>query len=153
MKTTVSILTLLLLFSCSSVNNGLTKERIVFKKDQIGYRITYSIFIPDLSNRQHNKLISFGGHGHGFEIIYADSSTIYYTNDHGMVTPNHKNYERIKLKGHSTFYENKDTVLIGQQPDGRYWKEIRNGEDYFGYLNVMKQDKDLFDKSLKTIEK
>jgi hypothetical protein len=153
MKTTFSILTLMLLIGCSFLNTELTKEKIVFKKDHIGHRMTYSIYIPDFTNRQHNKLLSFGGHGHGFEIIYSDSSTIYYTNDHGMETPNHKNYETINWKGYNIFEGEKDTILNGQQPDGRYWKEIRQGEEFFGYFNVVKQDKDLFDRSLKTLKK
>ena len=153
MKTTTSILTLLLLIGCSAAYNGLTKEKVVFKKEHIGYRATYSISIPDFSDRQYQKLLSFGGHGHGFEITYSDSSTIYYTNDHGMVTPNHKNYETINWTGYNFLEGKKDTVLNGRQSDRLYWKEIRKGEDYFGYLNVREQDKELFDKALKTLKK
>lgn len=153
MKTTITTLTLMLLFGCSSSCNGLTKEKIVFKKDLIGYRTTYSISIPELSDRQHRKLRSFGGHGHGFEIIFSDSSTIYYTNDHGMVTPNHRNYETVNWKGYKFLEGEKDTVLNGQQTNGKYWKEIRKGEDCFGYFDVKGQDKEIFEKSLNTFIK
>src|SRR5690554_1791054 len=40
---------------CSPFSNRLIQEKILLKKDQIGYRTTYSISIPHLSDRKHEE--------------------------------------------------------------------------------------------------
>ncbi|MBZ9730477.1 hypothetical protein LB467_12350 [Salegentibacter sp. JZCK2] len=142
----------LTIIGCVSLNNGLEKERIIFKPEDTGVRKTYTIQVPDLEENEKKVYQEFGGHGHGFKIVYADSSIIYYTNDDAIATPNFKNYETIGWQGFDLLNKNKDTVVYGQQGNGLFWKEIKVGEEFIGYLNVSPADKELFNKSIKTLK-
>ncbi len=143
---------LLTIIGCGSINNGLEKEKIVFKPEDTGIRKTYTIRVPDLEENEKTILQEFGGHGHGFRVVYADSSIIYYTNDDAIATPNFKNYETIGWLGFDLLNKKKDTIVHGQQDNGLFWKEIKVGEEFIGYLNVSPADKELFDESIKTLK-
>jgi Ca2+-binding RTX toxin-like protein len=95
----------------------------------------------------------YGGHGNSFGVGYSDSSFIYYTNDTYIETPNY--FDNYKLAGFATPIGGlqADTVIGGQQSDGKYWKEIFHNGYYIGYKNVPKERVELFDKSLITFRR
>jgi len=102
--------------------------------------------------------------------VYSDSYFIYITNF--RETPN---YENIKSLGDSVLQfrfqneeltkdvnkllgTNKITVLpdtfelSGMNRESLFWKDIKIGKVSFGYENVPKEKKELFDESLKTFK-
>jgi hypothetical protein len=107
----------------------------------------------EVPNGDTGILKIYGGHGHSFGVGYKDSSFIYYSNDTYVATPNYfDNYKSvgfvIPIGGLQS-----DTILQGQQKDGKYWKEIFHNGSYIGYKNVPKEKLQLFDKSLTTFRR
>lgn len=153
MKSLTYIIFTFIILSCSTTNRQLTKEKITFNKSHIGQRKSYSIYRPAFKNKEYRTSLFIGGHGNGFQIIYSDSATIYYSNDRYISSPNQYNYSTIGWKGFEYPNEQKDTIISGQQSDGRLWKEIRKGNDYIGYFNVSPTEKLLFDKAITTFKK
>lgn len=135
---------------CSSGNRTFVNEKIVFKRTDIGVRKVYHISRP-IKIGDAKKIQYFGGHGQGFEIIYSDSSKIYYSNDRAVATPNHLNYETIGWS--ELLLDKKDTIIAGIQKNGKYWKEIISGKDHIGYLNVIETEKKIFDQSIESFRK
>jgi len=139
----------LTLFDCSRTITGLTKERIEVQK---------TVFKIQAPNGDKKVNTTIGGHGLWFTIIYPDSSFIYYTSDWAFVTPNNNNYKTIGFNpppGGIT----SDSTISGQQPDGRFWKEIFYWTEsykrgyWIGYKNVPQDKVGLFDKSLLTLSR
>lgn len=143
---------LIIIFSCTSTKKVLDERNIVFSKKEIGKVVIYTLDSPELPGKSKTIYRMVGGHGHGFEIVYSDLQTIYYSNDYGIATPNHKNYATIGWKGFK-FMSGGDTIFNGRQTNGLYWKEIKKGLDYIGYLNVTDSNKNLFDSALLTFKK
>ena len=144
---------LLIIFSNCGMRSPLfSSEKIILSKDMIGQRRIYKIITPN-KNSEKRVLRYVGGHGHGFAIMYNDSSQIYYTNDDAIATPNYKNYQSIHWKGKQMFDTFSDTIIEGRQSNGKYWKEIIKGNDFIGYLNISEEEKSLFDHSLQTFQK
>jgi hypothetical protein len=154
MKTLLSILTILLLTAFQNTDKILKTEKIIFSKKEIGQKKIFYLDRPALDNINVTQIRILGGHGYGFQLLYSDTgqSTIYYTNDRYILTPNHLNYKTV---GWQTFnrFDLRDTILGGQQENGLYWKEIKKGNEFVGYLNIPIADKGLFDKSLETLRK
>ena len=135
------------LVACSITENGLISKRVVLNKKN---KYVYKIKVPN-GDTGINKI--YGGHGHSFEVGYRDSSFIYYTNDMYFATPNY--FDNYKLIGFVIPVGDlqSDTVLQGQQKDGKYWKEIFHNGYYIGYKNIPKERVELFDKSLTTYKR
>jgi hypothetical protein len=93
---------------------------------------------------------------HGYiehRFIYPDSSIIYITNDDksggAINTIKAKEYgEGIYLKILSN-----DTLDINGVEDERYWREQKANKIVFGYINVLPDKKEQYDKVLATIRK
>ena len=147
-KTFLYILTITsTLFACSVTENGLTSKHIVMNKN---HKYVYKIQVPP-NDTGISKI--YGGHGHSFGVGYRDSSFIYYTNDTNVATPNY--FDNYKLVNFVTPIGGLqvDTVIGGQQADGKYWKEIFQNGYYIGYKNVSKEKVELFNKSLTTFRR
>jgi hypothetical protein len=153
MKLFLIILLTIPLSSFYCFERGLVTEKIVFKKKQIGKKTEFTIDVPDLENANRTIILTLGGHGYGFHIVYSNSSEIYYTNDWAVMTSNYENYKTINWEGFSRFNSVQDTVINGIQTNGLCWKEIKKGSDYIGYLNISETNKYLFDQSLLTLKK
>jgi hypothetical protein len=134
----------LTLMACVATKNNLTSKRIVISRS---HRYIYKIQVPK-GDTGITKI--YGGHGQGFGVGYKDSSFIYYTNDTYIATPNY--FDNYKLVGFVTPIGGLqvDTVISGQQTNGKYWKEIFQKGYYIGYKNVPKENVELFNKSLAT---
>lgn len=146
-KRILGLLTLHILFlSCSVTESGLTRKRIVMGNNN---SYAFRIQVPK-GDTGISKI--YGGHGYSFGIGYNDSSFIYYTNDTYVATPNY--FDNYKLIGFVTPIGGlqSDTVIGGQQSDGRYWKEVFHKGYYIGYKNVPKERVELFNKSLTTFQ-
>jgi len=122
----------------------MTSKRITMNKS---HKYIYKIEVP-VDDTGVSKI--YGGHGHSFGIGYRDGSFIYYSSDILVATPNYfENYKSIgfaiPIGGLQA-----DTIIGGQQPDGKYWKEIFHNGYYIGYKNVPRERMDLFNKSLMT---
>jgi len=154
MKTLLFIFTFLLMTAFQNTDNIFKTEKIIFSKKEIGQKKIFYIDRPALYNINITHIRIFSGHGYGFQLLYSDTgkSTIYYTNDRYSVTPNHLNYKTIGMQTFNRF-DLRDTILSGQQENGLYWKEIKKGNEFVGYLNIPIADKVLFDKSLETLRK
>lgn len=151
-------LVLVLLTSCT-VNRDLNTVRYNHRDD-----LKYSIDVP--------KDYEVKGYEVTTEIerryVYDDSSYIYITNF--THTPN---YENIELLGDSILqyrFQNEELVtevneilgkeeltvlprrfeLSGKNRKSLFWKDIKIGEVSIGYVNVPREKKELYDKSLKT---
>ena len=136
-----------LAFSCSVTNSGLTKKRIVIKRN---HTYVYKITVPKGDTRVSKIL---GGHGNSFSIQYIDNSMIYFTDDMNYATPNYfDNYKTIGFKTPVGGLQT-DTSISGLQTNGRYWKEIFHGGYYLGYKNVSKDKLELFNKSIQTFSR
>jgi len=102
--------------------------------------------------------------------IYEDSSFIYITNF--TYTPNYKNIMNLSDSVFQYRFQNEEltrevNAILGKQfltvlpdtfelsghRDSLYWKDIKIGKISIGYINVPKEKKKLFDKSLKTFKK
>lgn len=159
MKRIKYTLLFLAIISCSvskrdlQTNCGLIRESIVFKKQHNCKRQTYSIDRPNMVGKSQFIILVIGYHGNGFQIIYSDSAIIYYSNDYFTTTSNFKNYDSIGWQRSNYNQNGIDTILTGKQTDGRFWKEIIKNGDFMGYLNVAKQDVEIFDKALLTFKK
>ncbi|HVX26419.1 MAG TPA: hypothetical protein VHB70_08765 [Parafilimonas sp.] len=153
LRKTLNILTVLTLtfafIACSQKITGLTKDKISIQKT------VFKVQIP-----KGDKLISkyYGGHGLMFTIVYADSSFFYYTDDWAVATPTNIYYKSVGFyppPGGITV----DSTLSGQQPDGRYWKEIFHWNETFksgtwiGYKNIPADKVSLADKSILTFKR
>jgi hypothetical protein len=135
------------LVACSVTDNGLTKKRIVINRN---HKYVYKIGAP---TGDTGIVKTYGGHGHGFEVRYRDSSFVYYTNDMYFATPNYfDNYKSINFTTPVGGLQ-VDTILQGEQKDGKYWKEIFHNGYYIGYKNVPKEKVELFDNSLTTFKR
>lgn len=141
----------LLLISCSLSSKIENQNLIQFSKKEIGREINYYMTAPILAGKIPTLIRIFGGHGKGFEYSYIDGEKLYFSNDNCSGKPNDSNYESINWPGYSRFCEI-DTTLTGKQGDGRYWREIKKGRDYIGYLNVSKSDTASFNKALKSFK-
>ena len=127
--------------------SNLTSKRIVFNGN---HRYTYRIKVPK-GDTGVSKI--YGGHGHSFGVGYKDGSFIYYTNDTYVATPNYfDNYKSVGFASPIGGLQ-VDTVIGGQQADGKYWKEIFANGYFIGYKNVSKEKVHLFDKSLMTFRR
>ena len=147
MRPLLFIIFTLTLFACSLTKTGLTRKRIIINEN---YKHIYSIDAP-IGDTSISKI--FGGHGQGFFINYIDGSFIYYTDDMYLATPNYPdNYKSINYNTPIGGLQS-DTIIFGQQKDGKYWKEIFHKNHYIGYKNVSKNQVQLFDKSLETFKK
>lgn len=102
---------------------------------------------------------------------YEDSSFIYLTTFD--VTPNSENIENLgdsiyryrfqneelrkevnKMLGKEVMKTLPDTFkLSGKDKNDLFWKDIKYGEISIGYVNVPKEKKEVFDKSLETFKK
>jgi len=153
MKYFIFAFILFITIGCSVTKNGLTPEKIVFKKEYIGQRTIYHIDRPNYGNKTSKISLITDGHGHGFQITYSDSSTIYYSNDNHTSTPNYTNYKTINWDGYGILDKPKDTIIEGVLANGLLWKEIRKGNDFIGYTNVPQSNESEFDKSLLTLKK
>lgn len=153
MKYKLFLLCILIFISCSIHKNGFERERIVFEKKEIGNKKVYKISKPTLPNNKSEIILIVGGHGHGFQIKYSNSALIYYTNDNVISSPNQTNYDTVDWKGYGILDEPKDTILEGRQKNGLYWKEVRKGEDFIGYKNITKKNKEYFDESILSFNK
>ncbi len=91
---------------------------------------------------------------HGFTagILYPDSSALYYWDDGYMMTPNKDNYKTVSFEPPQGWAIG-DTVLSGQQADGKYWKEKFTNRYWIGYKDVPKEEVKLFDKSLASFKR
>lgn len=140
----------LILFSCSLTNKIEDPNQIQFSNKEIGRDINYYMTAPSLTASP--TLVKFiSGHGEGFQFQYSTAEILYYSNDNYSDKPNNKNYKTINWLGYSRFSE-MDTTLGGMQDDGRYWREIKKGSDFIGYLNVLKSDTSAFNEALKSFK-
>ena len=130
--------------ACSVTESGLTKKRV---RAGNNHRHFHKIQVP---HGDTGVTIISGGHGYSFGFGYRDSSFIYFNNDTYVATPN--GFDNYKLIGFMTPIGGlqSDTTIGGEQPDGRYWKEIFYNGYYIGYKNVPKERLELFNKSLST---
>ncbi len=133
--------------------SDLITQKIVFKKEYIGNKAIYHIDIPKFDNIESETILITGGHGHGFQIIYSDSSAIYYSNDKYTTTPNYVNYKTINWDTHRMTNQPNDTIIGGTLPSGLSWKEIKKGHEFIGYTNVSKSKKSSFEKSILSFKK
>lgn len=148
-----TIIIILIFISCAGSDN-LIEEKIIFRKRAIGFRKSYKIKVPEISNQNYDINYLVGGHGHEFRIVYSDSSILYFNNDQAVASINYDNYESIGFQENPFEEMKKDTVIGGKQKNGLYWKELIFKDDSkLGYTNVPLNNKDLFDKSLKTFKK
>lgn len=135
--------TIFFLFAFIGIKTRLTTEKIVFGK------LIFKINVPP-GFKKIGK--SWGGHGLTFSIVYSDTSSLYYTDDHFFVTPNAANYRSTgftPLPGGLT----SDSTMGGRSANGKYWKEIYRNGYWLGYKNVTEERKSLFDLALTTVRK
>ena len=95
-----------------------------------------------------------GGHEDQCEYWYQDSSVIYLTKDLGISTINDRNIrnqDNAYAKRLHAFLANDTLSLEGLDSKGLFWKEIKSKTICFGYANVTKEKKAVFDEALNTI--
>jgi hypothetical protein len=131
----------------------LEKEVIQFSKKEAGKKTKYAIKIPKSDSTFHTLIKTLGGHGIGFQLMYTDSSIIYFSNDWAIATPNYNNYQKIDLNTIGSRLIDLDTVMFGIQSNGLNWKEIISDNSFIGYLNVSNKNKELYDQSISSIHK
>jgi len=153
MKHSLFIFFLLTTIACSVSKSDLIAQKIVFKKEFIGHKAIYHIDIPKFDNIESETILFTGGHGHGFQIIYSDSSSIYYSNDKYTTTPNYENYKTDIWNSYRFLESPKDTIIEGVLANGLRWKEIKKGNDFIGYTNVSNLQKSSFEKSILSFKK
>lgn len=81
--------------------------------------------------------------GHGFDIIYPDSSTIFFASSTGHGSPTADYYEAC-----ARCFTTYDTLVSGVQPNGRLWKEYVVGNTSLGYHDVPRARQRLYDQAL-----
>lgn len=78
---------------------------------------------------------------------YKDSAVLYISLDVTYAnSPNHENW--IKCSRPQESYKCDE----GQQPDGRYWREILSNDLVIGYFNVRHNDKQKFDSAVESLK-
>ena len=80
---------------------------------------------------------------------YRDGSVIYITDE-----PNSNiTYEFIEATGKSSerFFLRDTMTLSGKNKNGKYWKDIKICQFCVGYSNVTEDNKEMFDRALKSI--
>jgi hypothetical protein len=99
-----------------------------------------------------------------YQYTYDDSSMIYLTNF--LITPNYKNIKSVgedianfilqdinKKVGREIIKPLPDTFeLSGIDNNSLFWKDLKVGLISIGYQNVPREQKELFDRSLKTLK-
>lgn len=113
-------------------------------------KVKYSMELPT----GFMKYIVVGDHERELRYLFPDSSIIYITNDIEGGSP--LNYDNIRRKDNGLFVQklNNDTLYIeGLQENDLYWKECKLGRVTVGYVNVSKENKQLYDKALNSLKK
>jgi hypothetical protein len=93
---------------------------------------------------------------HGYienRLLYPDSSIIYITNDDksgGAV-----NAIKVKEYGQGIYLKilSSDTLDISGNEAGKYWREQKVNKVVVGYINVLPDKKEQYDKALATLRK
>ncbi|MCC8034588.1 MAG: hypothetical protein LIO77_01480 [Rikenellaceae bacterium] len=114
----------------------------------------------------HNKFFDIE-----YQYIYADSSMLYISNAKTFTFPNYSNIKNMNSDESILRLEDDDLIVEtnillmehgkvplprasynmtfgGIDEDGLFWKDIKYGDIYIGYLNVPADKKELFDNSL-----
>jgi hypothetical protein len=88
--------------------------------------------------------------------IYPDRATIYISNEPGNTSLNYKNIRNDEMQSDLSiraFFSNDTITLKGKDKNGRFWKNVFDGNVNVGYLNVPKERMDEFDGFIKSILK
>jgi len=157
MKTVKYLVLLFFVVSCTAtipaIEIGQSNSELSFVKINMDYgSYNYEMMVPELIQNEYTFFQSYGGHGHGFQFGYSDSSILYFKNDWVVGSSNYNNYKTIGFTSPDRYSEI-DTTISGVLPNGLFWKEIIKGEDYLGYVNVSKERLPFFNKSLDTFRK
>jgi len=142
---TILILFLVLYFGSypSGKEKDLVKQRI---------KIENHVLLISTPNYKNKLSCYVGGHGISFDIKFSDKAQIFYNADKALGIPTSDFYKSINYV-YPLGEIPRDTIIGGEQPNGKYWKEkIINGNS-IGYINVSKSKKEVFDKSIETFKK
>jgi hypothetical protein len=143
-KLWIILLFLFLLPSCSNK----PYRNIKFKS--LAAEHVYSFSIPSGGKIQKNPTYKRTGHTEEYRVLYNDSSVVYIIDDN--VNGANINLVNCWGNGHAPSKKYLDTVNYeGQQHNGKYWRQSFVGPIVVGYINVSKENKELFDNALLTI--
>lgn len=164
MKKLIYITFLVCVFSCKSGQN--TSVKYSQKSTDSSSNTTYLMNVPSGFN-----LVTLVGGNRELEkqYVYSDSSKLYISDFRNSILNYdniislgidlaNKRFEGIELKREIAKELGKDfilddLVLEGKASNGLYWKDIRKGYIYIGYVNVSEQRKEEFDKALESFRK
>jgi hypothetical protein len=150
------VLLLIILSSCVT-NKDMSKIKFTHLSSTTSeqQKIDYTMEVPKGYTLKMYK--ADGESGVSNEYWYSDSSVIYLS-DFG-VSINEDNITKGKYAGKKIEFSMKqnqiygDTLVLEGKSKNGYWKEIIIGKVIFGYLNVLDQKKELFDKALATLKR
>src|SRR5690606_23425848 len=88
--------------------------------------------------------ITSGGEGVEHRYWYSDSSVIYLSSISGNATLNELLINKQQESYNKRFMS--DTVSFsGIDEKGKYWREVKHGNIFYGYANVHPEEKNVFD--------
>lgn len=140
------IIILFFILGCSSMKN---MQRIHFTFNDLHKRCKLILFIPRYYSLQ--RIEAGGEDGVERRYWYRDSSVIYISTFRGGSSLNYENIRKQEAAYSKRF--GFDTItLSGVNDSGKYWKEVKYYNLYYGYANVKEEEKKYFDQAISSIQ-
>jgi len=142
MKFLVISIILFLIFGCYSIKN-IHKETFNFNDNGRNHKLV--INIPKCYSFERIK--ANAEYGREERYWYKDSSVIYISDLKSGSTLNYSNI-RGQKNAYAKRFEFDTITLSGINKFGKYWKEIKYNQLFYGYSNIPANEKKLFDHAL-----